>query len=67
MIRSPMPPRRTLDQVRDSIVSAAESCEEALKAEREFVSAADFLNAAVMVDVAEWDAIRAFAMAERFA
>jgi hypothetical protein len=60
-------PRRTDDEVRDSIVSAAQSCVEALTFEAECVAAGDFLNAATMADVAEWDAVRSFAMAERFA
>ena len=60
-------PRRTDDEVRAQIVAAAQSCEEALAFEAQCVAAGDFLNAATMADVAEWDAIRSFAMAERFA
>lgn len=60
-------PRLTEDQVRDNIVSAAKSCEDALAFEAECFAAGDFLNAATMADVAEWDSIRSFAMAERFA
>lgn len=60
-------PRPTDDQVRDSIVSAADSCVEALTFESECVAAGDYLNAALMADVAAWDSLRAFVMAERFA
>lgn len=60
-------PRRSDDEVRDSIVAAAKSCEDALTFELECVASGDFLNAAQMADVAEWDSIRSFAMAERFA
>ncbi|MFA5976579.1 MAG: hypothetical protein WC859_10515 [Elusimicrobiota bacterium] len=60
-------PRRTADEVRASIVDAAESCELALTHEAHCVAVGDFLNAALMADVAEWDAIRSFAMSERFA
>lgn len=60
-------PPRTDDEVRDSIVAAAESCEAALAHERVCFVAGDYLNAALMADVAEWDAVRSFAMAGRFA
>jgi hypothetical protein len=60
-------PLRTADEVRASIVDAAQSCERALIAEAAAVRINCFTEAATWADVAEWDAIRSFAMAERFA
>lgn len=55
-------PRRSADEIRSSIVSAAQSCMGALTREADFFAAGDYLNAALMADVAEWDATRSFVM-----
>jgi hypothetical protein len=53
---------RPSDDVRERIVAHAKSCEHALTFEQECVSGADFLNAALMADVAGWDSVLAFAL-----
>lgn len=60
-------PRRTDNEVRASIISAAESCESALCLEAFEFEQGNFASAAHFADVAQWDSMRAFRMAERFA